>query len=277
MPRTCHLRRESGARLLRGQADHQADPPIADVVNADPADARWLRVVFLPDYRVTLAEAIMPAADLSEQISTAGTEASGTGNMKFALNGALTIGTLDGANIEIAQAVGAENIFIFGLKVDDVQRQLAEQSYRPALIYEADARVRRVIDSLESGILAPDDPGVFRPIRETLLSDNEHYFHLADLVAYRDRQQDAATLWTDRRAWARKALLTVARMSRFSSDRTVREYAEDIWKIKPVPLNLGRLPRRSAIGLAREGGEFGARSWLESQSSVVNLHSSLRR
>jgi len=207
---------------------------IGDLVNADPDTRRWLRVVFVPDYCVTLAETIVTAADLSEQISTAGTEASGTGNMKFALNGALTIGTLDGANIEIAQAVGAENLFMFGLKVDEVQRQLAEHSYRPAVIYDADARVRRVVDSLDSGVLAPDEPGVFRPIRETLLGDNEHYFHLADLVAYRDRQQHAATLWTDRRAWARKALLTVARMSRFSSDRTVREYAEEIWNIKPV-------------------------------------------
>ena len=191
-------------------------------------------MVFVPDYRVTLAETIVTAADLSEQISTAGTEASGTGNMKFALNGALTIGTLDGANIEIAQAVGADNLFMFGMKVDDVHRQVAERSYRPRRIYEDDARVSRVVDSLDSGVLAPDDPGVFRPIKDTLLSDNEHYFHLADLVTYRDVQQHAATLWTDRRAWARKALLTVARMSRFSSDRTVREYAEDIWNIKPV-------------------------------------------
>ena len=207
---------------------------IAEVVNADPDTRRWLRVVFVPDYRVTLAETIVTAADLSEQISTAGTEASGTGNMKFALNGALTIGTLDGANIEIAQAVGAENLFMFGLKVDEVQRQMADRSYRPLRLYEEDARVRQVVDSLDSGILAPEEPGVFHPIRDTLLGDNEHYFHLADLVTYREAQQQAAMLWTERRAWARKALLTVARMSRFSSDRTVREYAEEIWQIKPV-------------------------------------------
>jgi starch phosphorylase len=207
---------------------------IATLVNEDPDCRDWLRVAFIPDYRVTLAETIMTAADLSEQISTAGTEASGTGNMKFALNGALTIGTLDGANIEIADAVGHDNLFIFGLTVDEVQQQLRERSYRPWWIYEHDSRVRRVIDTLDSSELAPGEPGIFRPLRDTLLTDNEQYFHLADLVPYREAQQQAAHLWTDRHAWARKALLTVARMGRFSSDRTVREYAEDIWGVKTL-------------------------------------------
>jgi glycogen phosphorylase len=207
---------------------------IADVVNRDPEVKPWLRVAFVPDYRVSLAETIMTAADLSEQISTAGTEASGTGNMKFALNGALTVGTLDGANIEIAEAVGYENLFMFGLRVQEVQEQLGAGTYHPWWMYEHDPRLKRVVDALDNGLLAPSQPGLFRPIRDTLLADNERYFHLADLVSYRDVQQRAAQLWTDRRAWARKALLTISRMGRFSSDRTVEEYAEEIWGIKPV-------------------------------------------
>jgi glycogen phosphorylase len=207
---------------------------VADLVNGDARVSRWLRVAFVPDYRVTLAETITTAADLSEQISTAGTEASGTGNMKFALNGALTIGTLDGANIEIADAVGTEQLFIFGLRVHDVQRQLAEGSYRPSWIYEHDARVRRVVDTLTSGLLAPEAPGLFDPIRQSLLADNERYFHLADLLPYAEAHQRAAELWIEPRTWARKALLTIARMGPFSSDRTVAEYAGEIWGIEPV-------------------------------------------
>jgi starch phosphorylase len=207
---------------------------VADLVNGDPNVSRWLKVAFIADYRVTLAETIITAADLSEQISTAGTEASGTGNMKFALNGALTVGTLDGANIEIAEAVGADQLFIFGLRVDDVQRQLAEGSYRPRWIYEHDARIRRVVDAVTSGQLGPEAARLFEPIRHSLLSDNERYFHLADFVPYADAHQRAAELWTQRRAWARKALLTIARMGPFSSDRTVAEYADEIWGIEPV-------------------------------------------
>jgi starch phosphorylase len=207
---------------------------IADLVNGDPHVRRWLQVAFVPDYRVSLAEAIMPAADLSEQISTAGTEASGTGNMKFALNGALTIGTLDGANIEIADAVGRENLFIFGSTIDEVQRQTADGSYRPAVLYEQDARIRRIVDTLVSEWLAPDEPGIFAPIRDTLLAENERYFHLADLGSYCETQQRAALLWRDRRAWARRALLTISRMGYFSSDRTVQEYASEIWGLEGV-------------------------------------------
>ncbi len=207
---------------------------VADLVNGDRRVSRCLRVAFVPDYRVTLAETITTAADLSEQISTAGTEASGTGNMKFALNGALTIGTLDGANIEIAAAVGAEQLFIFGLRVEDVQRQFAAGTYRPRFMYEQDARIRRVADTITSGLLAPGEPGLFDPIRDALLADNERYFHLADLIPYADAHQRAAALWIDRRAWARKALLTISRMGAFSSDRTVAEYADEIWGITPI-------------------------------------------
>ncbi len=207
---------------------------IAGLVNNDPDANDWLRVVFVPDYRVTMAETIMTAADLSEQISTAGTEASGTGNMKFAMNGALTIGTLDGANIEIADAVGRDNLFIFGLTVDEVQQQVRCRSYRPWAIYEQDTRIRRVIDTLDSSLLAPDEPGIFRPLRDGLLADNEPYFHLADLVPYREAHQRAAECWADKSTWARKALLTIARMGRFSSDRTIREYATEIWGLGTV-------------------------------------------
>jgi starch phosphorylase len=207
---------------------------LAETINADPQANQYLRVAFVPDYRVSVAEVIMTAADLSEQISTAGTEASGTGNMKFALNGALTVGTLDGANIEIAHAVGHDNLFIFGLTVDEVQRQAAEGSYRPWHVYEQDARVKRVIDAIDSGMFAPDEPHLFRPLRDTLLTDNERYFHLADLAQYCDAQTKASVLFQDSTAWARKALLTVARMGRFSSDRTIQEYADEIWTIKAV-------------------------------------------
>ena len=207
---------------------------IADLVNGDPRVRPWLRVAFVPDYRVSLAEVIMTAADLSEQISTAGTEASGTGNMKFALNGALTIGTMDGANIEIAQAVGREHLFVFGLTIDEIRRQAADGSYNPRLLYQADDRVRRVVDTLVSGLLAPDEPGIFEPIRDGLLAERERYVHLADLIPYREAQHRAALLWQDRRAWARTALLTVSRMGYFSSDRTVQEYASEIWKLTPV-------------------------------------------
>jgi starch phosphorylase len=206
---------------------------VADLVNGDPRVSRWLKVAFVPDYRVTIAETITTAADLSEQISTAGTEASGTGNMKFAMNGALTIGTLDGATIEIADAVGADHLFIFGLRVDEVERQLADGSYHPSFMHQHDGRIRRVVDTLSSSLLAPEDPGVFDPIRASLLADNERYFHLADLMAYADAHQRAANLWIQPRAWARKALLTIARMGRFSSDRTVADYADEIWGIRP--------------------------------------------
>ena len=220
--------------------------------------SRWLRVAFVPDYRVTLAETIIPAADLSEQISTAGTEASGTGNMKFALNGALTIGTLDGANIEIADAVGAEQLFVFGLRVEEVRRELAEGRYRPRSIYEHDARMRRVVDTISSGLLAPDLPGLFDSIREQLLTDNERYVHLADLVPYAEAQQRASELWRAPRAWARKALLTVARMGRFSSDRTVAEYADEIWGVRPCRVATGRFPARGHAAEAMAAATGGA-------------------
>ncbi|HJQ36605.1 MAG TPA: glycogen/starch/alpha-glucan phosphorylase [Thermoanaerobaculia bacterium] len=204
---------------------------IAEVVNADPKTRDVLKVVFLPDYRVTLAEAIMPAAELSEQISTAGKEASGTGNMKLALNGALTIGTLDGANIEIRDEVGPENIFIFGLEAEDVTRLLAD-GYDPQRYLNEHRWMRRVVDSLGSGHFSRGDKDVFRPIIAKLLSTRDEYVHLADLPHYVERQQDVDAAYADRNAWLRKSLLNIARMGKFSSDRTIQEYAREVWGIR---------------------------------------------
>ena len=206
---------------------------VGEVVNADPRTRDWLRVVFLPDYRVSLAESIIPAAELSEQISTAGKEASGTGNMKMALNGALTIGTLDGANIEIRDEVGAENIFIFGLRADEVG-QLLSDGYRPEQYLGAQKSLRRIVDSLASGHFSRGDKDIFRPIIAKLLSSRDEYVHLADLESYIETQRNVDIEYRDRVGWRRKSLLNIARMGKFSSDRTIMEYARDIWKIKPA-------------------------------------------
>ena len=206
---------------------------VAEVVNADPRSSEHLRVVFLPDYRVTLAEAIMPAADLSEQISTAGKEASGTGNMKLALNGALTIGTLDGANIEIRDQVGAGNIFIFGLEAEEVAALLAE-GYDPQRYLNECRWMRRAVDSIAAGHFSRGDKDIFRPIVAKLLSTRDEYVHLADLADYVERQQEVDLVYRDRAAWNHKSLLNIARMGKFSSDRTVAEYARDIWNVKPA-------------------------------------------
>jgi starch phosphorylase len=204
---------------------------VGEVVNADPRTRDWLRVVFLPDYRVSLAEAIIPAAELSEQISTAGKEASGTGNMKLALNGALTIGTLDGANIEIRDEVGEENIFIFGSKADEVAALLA--NYRPER-YLANSNIRRIVDTIAAGHFSRGDKDIFRPIVAKLTSARDEYVHLADLEPYIEAQARVDEVYLDRAAWRRKSLLNIARMGKFSSDRTIAEYARDIWGIRPA-------------------------------------------
>ena len=207
---------------------------VGQVVNADPRAREHLAVAFLPDYRVSLAERIIPAAELSEQISTAGMEASGTGNMKFALNGALTIGTLDGANIEIGEAVGWDNVFIFGLRAEHVQHLRDSGGYQPRDHYAADARVRRVVDAIDQGRFCPAEPDAFRWLCATLL-DRDPYFHLADLGAYLDAQVRAGDAYRDVAEWTRRAILTVARMGPFSSDRTIREYAGEIWHLDTAP------------------------------------------
>ena len=205
---------------------------VAEVVNADPRSREHLRVVFLPDYRVMLAEAIMPAAELSEQISTAGKEASGTGNMKLALNGALTIGTLDGANIEIRDEVGEENIFIFGLTAEGVGEELAR--YDPQRYLHEHRWMRRAVDSIASGHFSRGDKDIFRPIVANLLSVRDEYVHLADLPAYVETQESVDAVYRDRAKWNRMSLLNIARMGKFSSDRTINEYARDIWNVRPA-------------------------------------------
>jgi starch phosphorylase len=205
-----------------------------EMVNADPDVCDRLAVVFFPDYNVKCAHHVYPAADLSEQISTAGKEASGTGNMKFSLNGALTIGTLDGANVEIREEVGEENFFLFGLTVDQVNA-LKARGYRPRDHYEANATLREVLDFIASGDLARGDAELFRPLVENLLHDDP-FFLLADYQAYVDCQERVSALWRDEHAWTRMSILNTARMGKFSSDRSIRDYCERVWHVKPMPV-----------------------------------------
>jgi starch phosphorylase len=209
---------------------------ISTVINGDIDLGGRLRVAFMPNYRVSLAERIIPAADLSEQISTAGKEASGTGNMKLAMNGALTIGTLDGANIEIRDAVGPENFFLFGLTTEEVQ-DLQRTGYRPRAIYEKNDRLREVIDLIAGGFFSEGEPDLFRPLTDQLL-DYDTYMLFADFDAYCACQQRVSEAFLDKRGWASKALHNIAKVGPFSSDRTIREYANDIWGAKPVTIEL---------------------------------------
>jgi glycogen phosphorylase len=209
---------------------------VADVVNNDKVIGDRLKVVFIKNYSVSLAEKIIPASELSEQISTAGFEASGTGNMKFALNGALTIGTMDGANVEIRQEVGAENIFIFGLLADEVMK-LKNNSYEPRYHYEKDAELKRVIDMIASNYFNRKEPGLFKSIVDSLLNV-DYYCLLADYRSYIKTQEKVSELYKDLDKWAQKSVLNVARIGKFSSDRSVQEYAKNIWKVKPVKLKI---------------------------------------
>jgi glycogen phosphorylase len=204
---------------------------VARIVNRDPVVRGRLKVVFLPNYNVSLAEAIIPAADLSEQISTAGMEASGTGNMKLALNGALTIGTLDGANIEIREHVGAENMLIFGLTADQVAERRAAGIDATATI-AASPELAEVLAAVESGVFSPEDRGRYRRLVESL-RHHDYFMVAADFDAYWSTQRAVGTLWTDRGAWCRKAVLNTARMGWFSADRAILDYARDIWGAEP--------------------------------------------
>jgi starch phosphorylase len=205
---------------------------VGRVINNDSRADQWIKVAFIPDYRVSLAEKIIPAADLSEQISTAGTEASGTGNMKLALNGAITIGTLDGANIEILEEVGGDNMFTFGLRVTEVRTMREQKSYRPWEYCAPNPHVKRVVDSFSSNLFCPDEPDLFAWIVASVLDANDEHFHLADLATYLEAQEKASRAFCDRDRWTRMSILNVARMGRFSSDRTVTEYAHEIWGVK---------------------------------------------
>ena len=205
---------------------------IGEVVNRHPLLSDKLKVIFLPDYRVSLAERIIPAANVSEQISLAGMEASGTGNMKLMLNGALTLGTLDGANVEIRDAVGDDNMFIFGMKADEVA--LRRASYDPRAVCDDDPEIGMAVDRIRNNVFSLLTPGVFDPIVKTLLDWGDHYMLLADLRSYIEAQDRVDALYRRTRDWDRMALLNVARAGRFSSDRTIREYARDIWHIEPV-------------------------------------------
>jgi starch phosphorylase len=209
---------------------------VGDVVNRDPDVEDRLKVVFLPNFNVTIGQRVYPAADLSEQISTAGKEASGTGNMKFQMNGALTVGTLDGANIEIREEVGADNFFLFGLSAAEVYA-LKAQGYQPMTYYNANPRLRDAIDLIRSGAFSRGDTELFRPLIDGLLNQDP-YLLLADFQSYVETQAKVSEAYADTERWTRMSILNTARSGKFSSDRTIREYCADIWQIKPVPIHL---------------------------------------
>jgi starch phosphorylase len=208
---------------------------VANVINNDPQVKNKLKVVFIPNYSVSLAQIIIPAADLSEQISTAGTEASGTSNMKFALNGALTIGTLDGANVEMLDHVGEENIFIFGNTTPQVEA-LRKGGYNPRDYYEKDEELHQVLTQIASGLFSPQDPGRYRNLFDSLVNFGDHYQLLADYRSYVDTQDKVDALYRKPDEWQRRAAKNIAGMGYFSSDRTIQEYADEIWNISPVRL-----------------------------------------
>src|SRR3972149_3945912 len=207
---------------------------VADIINNDPAVRGLLKLAFIPNYDVSTACEIIPAADLSQQISTAGTEASGTGNMKLALNGALTIGTLDGANIEIMEEVGEDNFFIFGLDAQEVAT-LKNSGYNPWDHYHANTELKWALDRIATGYFSPEEPDRFMPIVDSLLRHGDHYLLLADYGSYVACQNNVEAAYRDQQQWLRKVILNVANMGKFSSDRTILQYAEQIWQAKPVP------------------------------------------
>jgi starch phosphorylase len=206
---------------------------VSAAISADPLVRGMLRLVFVPNYCISQAEKIVSAADLSEQISTAGMEASGTGNMKMSLNGALTIGTLDGANVEIMEEVGEENIFIFGLTAEQVS-EWRGGNYNPGEFYNNNQELRQVLDMIGSGYFSPENPTLFDPIHQALLDGGDYYMLLADYASYVEAQERVSRTYQDQGEWTRMSILNTARMGKFSSDRSVREYAENIWQVRPL-------------------------------------------
>lgn len=236
VPRTVMFAGKAAPAYLQAKLVIKLINNVAHVVNNDPDVKDKLKVLFLKNYSVTLAEKIMPAADLSEQISTAGFEASGTGNMKFALNGALTIGTMDGANVEMREEVGDDNIFIFGLLADEVLK-LKRDGYDPRTYYNAIPELKRVIDSIANNHFSRFEPGIFQLLVDGLM-DVDYYCLFADYKSYIECQDAVAEVFKDKDAWTTKSILNVARMAKFSSDRSIQDYAEQIWKVKPIKINI---------------------------------------
>ena len=225
---------------------------VADVINNDPSIEDKIKVVFIEDYRVSNAEIIIAAADVSEQISTASKEASGTGNMKFMLNGAVTLGTLDGANVEIVEEVGEENAFIFGLTSQEVINYERNGGYDPMKYFNEDQNIRQVLVQLIDGTYSPEDPDLFRPLYNSLLHKNgsdraDRYFILADFESYAAAQREVEAAYNDQKRWAHMAMMNVANVGKFSSDRTIEQYAQEIWGLQKVmiPARRGRKPKNA--------------------------------
>ncbi len=233
-PRTFIFAAKAAAGYRRAKLIIKLINRVANVINNDPDVGDRMKVVFLPNYRVSMAEKLFPASDVSEQISTAGKEASGTGCMKFMLNGAITLGTMDGANVEICEEVGKENMFIFGLTVEDINRIWSGSGYHSADIYNSDARLRRVMDSLVDGTFSDGDTEMFRDIFNALVYGGDEYFVLKDFEDYRRAQQDVDKAYADKTSWYRMSVLNVASSGKFSSDRTIEEYNRDIWHLDRI-------------------------------------------
>ncbi|MDH3328939.1 MAG: glycogen/starch/alpha-glucan phosphorylase, partial [Desulfobulbaceae bacterium] len=212
---------------------------VAEVINTDKDVQDRLKVVFLPDFNVKVGQRIYPAADLSEQISTAGKEASGTGNMKFSLNGALTIGTLDGANVEIREAVGSENFFLFGMTVDKLQK-LNNSGYIPYSIYQDNPELYGVLNLIRDGFFSHGDTSLFKPLYDHLIYGDDYYV-LADYASYIHCQEDVSKSWQDQKKWAQMSVINTARMGYFSSDRSIEEYCDRIWKVRPINIEIQEL------------------------------------
>ncbi|OPX96276.1 MAG: Maltodextrin phosphorylase [Syntrophorhabdus sp. PtaB.Bin006] len=235
-PRTCIFSGKAAPGYFMAKLIIKLITSVAGVINNDPDMQGRLKVVFFPDFNVQNGQRIYPAADLSEQISTAGKEASGTGNMKFALNGALTIGTLDGANVEIREEVGAENFFLFGLTAEQGQ-ETKSQGYNPSTVYAANSQLREVIELIRGGHFSPENPDLFKPLLDSLMRQDE-YMLFADFDSYVARQDEVAAVYRDVERWTRMSILNTARMGKFSSDRAIQEYCRDIWKVEPVKVDM---------------------------------------